>query len=160
MILYIYLTDILYLIDIHISNWYTLLTQFISTVGVLSRNVTRDNSPSAHLPIQPSIHPNYRSGCSKQLSTLQNWFNTTKSDHTIPNWLLVSLSPVFVKFLSSNVFEYQISLVIASLNRSNVIHFAIIWPIQAAFLLLTWSISNTVLHSSKMILLKLYAYDL
>ena len=93
-----------------------MLTQFISTVGVLSRNVTRDNSPSAHLPIQPSIHPNYRSGCSKQLSTLQNRFNTIKSYHTIPNWLLVSLSPVVVKFFSSNVFEYQISLVITSLK--------------------------------------------
>ena len=108
MILYIYLTVK--------PNWYTLLTQFISTVGVLSRNVTRDNSPSAHLPIQPSIHPNYRSGCSKQLSTLQNRFNTIKSYHTIPNWLLVSLSSVVVKFFSSNVFEYQISLVITSLK--------------------------------------------
>ena len=108
MMIYIYLTDI--------SNWYTLLTQFISTVGVLSRNVTRDNSPSAHLPIQPSIHPNYRSGCSKQLSTLQNRFNTIESYHTIPNWLLVGLSSVVVKFFSSKVLEYQISLVITSLK--------------------------------------------
>ena len=105
MMIYIYLTVK--------PNWYTLLTQFISTVGVLSRNVTRDNS---HLTIWPSNHPNYRSGCSKQLSTLQNRFNTIESYHTIPNWLLVGLSSVVVKFFSSKVLEYQISLVITSLK--------------------------------------------
>ena len=103
MMIYIYLTVK--------PNWYTLLTQFISTVGVLSKMWPEITA------IRPSAHPtNYRSGYSKHPSTLQNRFNTIESYHTIPNWLLVGLSSVVVKFFSSNVLEYQISLVITSLK--------------------------------------------
>jgi len=105
--------------------------------------------------IWPSAHPtNYRSGYSKHPSTLQNRFNTIESYHTIPNWLLVGLSSVVVKFFSSNVLEYQISLVITSLKSFQSHSFCHHLPIQPAFQLLTWSISNTVLHLSKMIFLK------